>query len=283
MRNLLNFFLKYNYWFLFIFLEVISFALLFRFNHYQGSTFFTTSNRMVGLVYEAANQVTGYFHLKDINDDLVQKNVELELQVDRLREKLMELTVDSSALEKLKKDVLQEYDLYQAKVISNSLTRMDNYITINKGEKDGIRSEMGVIDGNGVVGIVYITSPNYSVVIPVLNSKCNISCKIKQSEYFGFLKWDGGSSQYATVKDMPRHSLFSLGDTIVTSGHSAVFPGGIPVGTVEDITDSHDGLSYLIKVKLFADFGRLNDVRVIARKDREELMELERQLKKGGK
>jgi len=283
MRNLLNFFLKYNYWFLFIFLEVISFALLFRFNHYQGSTFFTTSNRMVGLVYEAANQVTGYFHLKDINDDLVQKNVELELQVDRLREKLMELTVDSSALEKLKKDVLLEYDLYQAKVISNSLTRMDNYITINKGEKDGIRSEMGVIDGNGVVGIVYITSPNYSVVIPVLNSKCNISCKIKQSEYFGFLKWDGGSSQYATVKDMPRHSLFSLGDTIVTSGHSAVFPGGIPVGTVEDITDSHDGLSYLIKVKLFADFGRLNDVRVIARKDREELMELERQLKKGGK
>jgi len=283
MRNLLNFFLKYNYWFLFIFLEVISFALLFRFNHYQGSTFFTTSNRMVGLVYEAANQVTGYFHLKDINDDLVQKNVELELQVDRLREKLMELTVDSSALEKLKKDVLLEYDLYQAKVISNSLTRMDNYITINKGEKDGIRSEMGVIDGNGVVGIVYITSPNYSVVIPVLNSKCNISCKIKQSEYFGFLKWDGGSSRYATVKDMPRHSLFSLGDTIVTSGHSAVFPGGIPVGTVEDITDSHDGLSYLIKVKLFADFGRLNDVRVIARKDREELMELERQLKKGGK
>ena len=283
MRNLLNFFLKYNYWFLFIFLEVISFALLFRFNHYQGSTFFTTSNRMVGLVYEAANQVTGYFHLKDINDDLVQKNVELELQVDRLREKLMELTVDSSALEKLKKDVLLEYDLYQAKVISNSLTRMDNYITINKGEKDGIRSEMGVIDGNGVVGIVYITSPNYSVVIPVLNSKCNISCKIKQSEYFGFLKWDGGSSQYATVKDMPRHSLFSLGDTIVTSGHSAVFPGGIPVGTVEDITDSHDGLSYLIKVKLFADFGRLNDVRVIARKDREELMELERQLKKSGK
>ena len=110
MRNLLNFFLKYNYWFLFIFLEVISFALLFRFNHYQGSTFFTTSNRMVGLVYEAANQVTGYFHLKDINDDLVQKNVELELQVDRLREKLMELTVDSSALEKLKKDVLLEYD-----------------------------------------------------------------------------------------------------------------------------------------------------------------------------
>ena len=283
MRNLLNFFLKYNYWFLFIFLEVISFALLFRFNHYQGSTFFTTSNRMVGLVYEAANQVTGYFHLKDINDDLVQKNVELELQVERLRSALMELTMDSTEIERMKSDALLGYDLYRANVINNSLTHADNYITLNKGENDGIRSEMGVISGSGVVGIVYQTSPNYSVVIPILNSKSSISCKIKRSDYFGFLKWDGGSSQYATVKDMPRHSLFTLGDTIVTSGHSAVFPGGIPIGTVEDISDSHDGLSYLLKVKLFTDFGRLNDVRVIARKEQEEQLELEKQFKKNKK
>ncbi len=279
MRNLLNFFLKYNYWFLFIFLEVISFALLFQFNHYQGSTFFTSSNRLAGWTYEMANQVTGYFHLKDINDDLVQKNVELELQIERLRENLLELTADTSAIVQMKKDVLREYDIYQAKVINNSLTHADNYITINKGENDGIRREMGVIGGNGVVGIVYLTSANYSIVIPVLNSKSNISCKIQRSDYFGFLKWDGGSSRYATVMDMPRHSLFSLGDTIVTSGHSAVFPGGIPVGTVEDIADSHDGLSYLIKVKLFTDFARLNDVRVIARKEQEELMDLEKQLK----
>ena len=263
MRNLLNFFLKYNYWFLFILLEVISFALLFQFNHYQGSAYFTSSNRLAGWAYETANQVTGYFHLKDINNDLVQKNVELELQMERLREKLTELTADSSAIEQMKKDVLKEYDIYQAKVINNSLTHADNYITINKGENDGIRSEMGVIDGNGVVGIVYLTSANHSIVIPILNSK--------------------SSSQYATVKDMPRHSLFSLGDTIVTSGHSAVFPGGIPVGTVEDIADSHDGLSYLIKVKLFTDFARLNDVRVIARKEQEELMNLEKQLKGGKK
>lgn len=281
MRNLLNFFLKYNYWFLFIFLEVTSLVLLFRFNQYQGSSFFTTSNRLAGAVHEAANQVTGYFHLKDINDGLVQKNVELELQIQRLRGTLSGLIADSTALERLEKDVLQEYDIYKAKVINNSLTHLDNYITINKGENDGVRREMGVIDGNGVVGIVYLTSSHYSVVIPVLNSKSNVSCKIKRSDYFGFLKWDGGSSRYATVKDMPRHSLFSLGDTIVTSGHSAVFPGGIPVGTVEDIADSHDGLSYLIKVKLFTDFGRLNDVRVIARKDREEIMELEQQLTKG--
>ena len=283
MRNLLNFFLKYNYWFLFILLEVISFALLFRFNNYQGSAFFTSSNQVAGMAYEAANNVTGYFHLKSINDDLVQKNVELELQMERLRSALMEITSDSSGLERMKSDALKGYDIYRANVINNSLTHVDNYITLDKGENDGIRSEMGVINGSGVVGIVYYTSANYSVVIPILNSKSSISCKIKQSDYFGFLKWDGGSSRYATVKDMPRYSLFSLGDTIVTSGHSAVFPGGIPIGTVEDMSDSHDGLSYLLKVKLFTDFGRLNDVRVIAKKGQEEQLELEQKVKGGRK
>ena len=283
MRNLLNFFLKYNYWFLFILLEVISFALLFRFNNYQGSAFFTSSNQVAGMVYEAANNVTGYFHLKSINDDLVQKNVELELQMECLRSALMELTSDSTGLERMKSDALKGYDIYRANVINNSLTHVDNYITLDKGENDGIRSEMGVINGSGGVGIVYHTSSNYSVVIPILNSKSSISCKIKRSDYFGFLKWDGGSSEYATVKDMPRHSLFSLGDTIVTSGHSAVFPGGIPIGTVEDMSDSHDGLSYLLKVKLFTDFGRLNDVRVIAQKGQEEQLELEQKVKGGRK
>ena len=283
MRNLLNFFLKYNYWFLFILLEVISFALLFRFNNYQGSAFFTSSNQVAGMAYEAANNVTGYFHLKSINDDLVQKNVELELQMERLRSALMELTSDSTELERMKSDALKGYDIYRANVINNSLTHVDNYITLDKGENDGIRSEMGVINGSGVVGIVYHTSANYSVVIPILNSKSSISCKIKRSDYFGFLKWDGGSSEYATVKDMPRHSLFSLGDTIVTSGHSAVFPGGIPIGTVEDMSDSHDGLSYLLKVKLFTDFGRLNDVRVIVQKGQEEQLELEQKVKGGRK
>ena len=90
--------------------------------------------------------------------------------------------------------------------------------------------------------------------------------------------WDGGSSKFAVVKDMPRHSLFSLGDTIVTSGHSAVFPGGISVGTIEDMMDSQDGLSYQLKVKLFTDFGRLDYVRVIAKKGQEEQMNLEQQL-----
>ncbi len=198
---------------------------------------------------------------------------------DEIRKALIEATEDSSGVEQLKQEALAGYDIFKASVINNSVTHADNYITLDKGEADGIRSEMGVVNGSGVVGIVYLTSPHYSIVIPVLNSKSSISCKIKRSDYFGFLKWDGGSSEFAFIKDMPRHSLFSLGDTIVTSGHSAVFPSGIPVGTVDDIADSHDGLSYLLRVKLFTDFARLNDVRVIAQKGQEEQLELEKQVK----
>lgn len=279
MKNLLNFLLKYNYWFLFVLLEVISFTLLFRFNSYQGSVFFTSANLMAGTMYDVANNVTGYFHLKTINDELVQKNVELELQLERLRKVLSGATEDSTGIEEMKREALAGYNIFKASVINNSVTHADNYITLDKGEVDGICSEMGVVNGSGVVGIVYLTSPHYSIVISVLNSKSSISCKIKRSDYFGFLKWDGGSSEYAYVKDMPRHSLFSLGDTIVTSGHSAVFPSGIPVGTVDDIADSHDGLSYLLRVKLFTDFARLNGVRVIAQKGQEEQLELEKQVK----
>jgi rod shape-determining protein MreC len=275
MKNLLNFLLKYNSWFLFVVLELISLVLLFRFNSYQGSAFFTSSNYCVGVVYSMAHQVTGYFHLRTVNEELVDRNVALEMQVESLRKALAEATADTTAWHRIHEEALQEYDILKAHVINNSLTHADNYITLDKGEADGIHSEMGVVNGHGVVGIVYLTSAHYSVVIPVLNSKSSISCKIKRSDYFGYLKWEGGSSEYAYVKDLPRHSQFSLGDTIVTSGHSAVFPAGIPVGMVDDISDSHDGLSYLLKVKLFTDFARLGEVRVIGDKRGDEQPQLE--------
>ena len=131
MKNLLNFFLKYNYWFLFVLLEIISFALLFRFNSYQGSAFFTSANFVSGAMYDAANNVTGYFHLKTINDELVQKNVELELQLESIRKALIEATEDSSGVEQLKQEALAGYDIFKASVINNSVTHADNYITLD--------------------------------------------------------------------------------------------------------------------------------------------------------
>ena len=170
------------------------------------------------------------------------------------------------------------YTLHKARVIKNSLNRLDNYLTLDKGSADSIRPEMGVVDANGVVGIVYKTTPHYALVISLLNSKSSLSCKIQGSDYFGYLKWEGGDSQYAYLRDLPRHAEFSVGDTVVTSGYSAVFPPGLLVGYIDEMSDSHDGLSYLLKIRLATDFGRVSDVRVIANHDLPELKQLNEQL-----
>ena len=275
MKNLLNFLIKYNYWFLFILLEGISFTLLFHFNNFQGSAFFTSANYISGNVYELENKLTGYFHLRTLNDRLVQSNVELSLQLQAYRDKLYALTADTSGILNMQQQVLQNYDIISGNVVNNSITFTDNYITIDKGEADGVKSEMGVVGGEGVVGIVYITSKHYSIIIPILNSKSNISCKLKNNEYFGAMTWDGASSQFGFINDMPRHAKFSVGDTIVTSGHSAVFPKGLPIGTVNKIRNSKDGVSFQLKVKLFTDFAKLHDVRIISKRDDGEQQELE--------
>ena len=275
MRNLINFLLKYNYWFLFVILEVASFVLLFRFNNYQQSAYFTSANTVVGAVYEVSGGISSYFHLKSVNEDLLDWNMLLEEQINNLEKALKERQLDSIAVNSIRKMPQKDYQLFNARVIKNSLNLADNYITLDKGSSSGIHSEMGVVDGNGIVGIVYETSPSYSVVISVLNSKSNISCKIVGSDYFGYLKWEHGDSRYAYLKDLPRHAEFNLGDTVVTSGFSTVFPEGIMVGTVDDMSDSHDGLSYLLKIKLATDFGKLSDVRVIARNGQQEQKELE--------
>lgn len=275
MRNLLNFLLKYNYWLLFILLEVICFVLLFRFNNYQQSVFFTSANVVAGKVYEVSGGISSYFHLKSVNEDLLDRNMALEQQITNLENRLKDYRIDSITMNSIRYLEQADYKIFKAHVIRNSLNQADNYITLDKGSSSGIRPEMGVVDGNGVVGIVYKTSPSYSLVISVLNSKSSISCKIIGSEYFGYLKWEYGDSRYAYLKDLPRHAEFNLGDTVVTSGYSTVFPAGVMVGTVDDMSDSNDGLSYLLKIKLATDFGKLGNVRVISRSGQGEKRELE--------
>ena len=275
MRNLLNFLLKYNYWLLFILLEVICFVLLFRFNNYQQSVFFTSANVVAGKVYEVSGGISSYFHLKSVNEDLLDRNMALEQQITNLENRLKDYRIDSITMNSIRYLEQADYKIFKAHVIRNSLNQADNYITLDKGSSSGIRPEMGVVDGNGVVGIVYKTSPSYSLVISVVNSKSSISCKIIGSEYFGYLKWEYGDSRYAYLKDLPRHAEFNLGDTVVTSGYSTVFPAGVMVGTVDDMSDSNDGLSYLLKIKLATDFGKLGNVRVISRSGQGEQRELE--------
>ena len=275
MRNLLNFLMKYNYWFLFLLLEVASFVLLFRFNRYQQSVYLTSANGVAGAIYGVAGSVSSYFHLKTVNADLLERNVWLERKVEVLEKAFAEQGPDSVMLHSLENLVSAKYEVYRATVIKNSLNRVDNYLTLDKGSVDSIRPEMGVVDANGVVGIVYKTSPHYSLVISLLNSKSNLSCKISGSGYFGYLHWEGTDAQYAYLRDLPRHAEFSVGDTVVTSGYSAVFPEGVMVGTVDEMTDSHDGLSYRVKVKLATDFGKVTQVCIISRAGQEEQKSLE--------
>lgn len=263
MKNLIEFLAKYNHWFVFIFLEVISFVLLFQWNSYQGSVFFSSANAVAGKIYEWDADIEHLFSLSKVNQQLTQRNVYLEHEVMQLSHHLEKESGDNSFMGRDQLAMLRTYRLIPAKVVSNSLDKRDNFITLDKGSANGIKKDMGVVCGTGVVGIVYLTAPHYSVVIPVLNSQSNISVSIQKRGYFGYLHWTGGSSSIAYVNDVPLHAHFKLHDRIVTSGYSSVFPPGILAGTILHVYNSSDGLSYRLMVKLSTDFGDLRDVCVI--------------------
>lgn len=262
MHNLTEFLAKHNHWFVFLVLEVVSMVLLFRYNSYQGSVWFSSANAVTGKVYEWDSAVESYFSLSGVNSQLTQRNVFLEQQVRMLDDSIARLTrSQEAAVTRLSSMVpFQGCRLIPAKVVANMVNRYDNLITIDKGSADGVKRDMGVVCGMGVVGIVYLVSEHYSIVIPALNSHSNISCTIQRRGYFGYLRWRGGSSQLAYLEDVPRHAHFKLGDNVVTSGYSSVFPPGVMVGKVLHVFNSADGLSYRVQVKLSTDFARLRDV-----------------------
>ena len=262
MHNLTEFLAKHNHWFVFLVLEVVSMVLLFRYNSYQGSVWFSSANAVTGKVYEWDSAVESYFSLSGVNSQLTQRNAFLEQQVRMLDDSIARLTrSQENAVTRLSSMVpFQGCRLIPAKVVANMVNRYDNLITIDKGSADGVKRDMGVVCGMGVVGIVYLVSEHYSIVIPALNSHSNISCTIQRRGYFGYLRWRGGSSQLAYLEDVPRHAHFKLGDNVVTSGYSSVFPPGVMVGKVLHVFNSADGLSYRVQVKLSTDFARLRDV-----------------------
>ena len=262
MHNLTEFLAKHNHWFVFLVLEVVSMVLLFRYNSYQGSVWFSSANAVTGKVYEWDSAVESYFSLSGVNSQLTQRNAFLEQQVRMLDDSIARLTRSQEAAVTLLSSMVpfQGCRLIPAKVVANMVNRYDNLITIDKGSADGVKRDMGVVCGMGVVGIVYLVSEHYSIVIPALNSHSNISCTIQRRGYFGYLRWRGGSSQLAYLEDVPRHAHFKLGDNVVTSGYSSVFPPGVMVGKVLHVFNSADGLSYRVQVKLSTDFARLRDV-----------------------
>lgn len=275
MRNLIDFILNHYNWLIFLLLEVVSLTLLFNFNSYQGSVAFTSANSMAGAVYEGQSDVTSFFALKKVNEELTARNTELQHQVLLLTEELERQKVTGKRIEQVLKE--RNFRIIRAKVVQNSVAKTENLLTIDRGSVDGIEKDMGVVSGNGIVGIVYMVGSHYSVVLPALSTLSSISCKIAGTGYFGHLQWNGGSSHYAYVDDVPRHAKFKINQLVVTSGYSAVFPSGIPVGRIKSFEDTPDGVSYRLTIELSTDFSNLRDVSIIDNKRTHEQLKLLRQ------
>lgn len=259
-----DFIRKYNYILLFVVLQIVALTLLFRFNSYQGSVWFSAANSAVARVGSLYEGAYSYLHLGNVNNELTAQNIKLQAENDRLRNVVYALTKDTTQTEALMLKVLDGYTLIPATVVSNSSERANNYLVIDKGESDGVKPEMGVVGGGGVVGIVYLSGPHHSLVIPVTNRKSSISCRVRGQRYFGYLQWEGRSMRSAYVDDIPRYARVKTGEVIETSGYSAVFPPGIFVGRIRSISNSPDGQSYKLGVNLGTNFSDLRDVSVVA-------------------
>lgn len=252
---------------------IISLLMLFNSNPYQHGIYLTSANSVSSSIYSSISNVTSYFYLREINDELQHQNANLEMEVVSLRSQLEDykiLVPDTNEL-----STKYQFDVIVSRVISNSISNQHNYITINKGTLDGITSEMGVIDQNGVVGIVNVVGENSARIISLLNPNLRLSCKVKGSDFFGSLVWDGKSPYYAILEEMPRHVKFETGDTIVTSGYSAVFPEGISVGVIDEQLNTGGDNFFSLRIKLLTDFTHLSTVRVIRNNMKNELNKLD--------
>lgn len=264
MRNLLNFIIRYSTWFVFTFYVLLSCILLARRDDYHASVILTSANAVSGEVYKTASGVTGYFNLRSINESLQESNAALENENLNLRNQLAEYRTQLSNLsDTVKVREEKRFGYVLASVVNNSTRHPRNYITINRGTLDGIEPGQGVVDQNGIVGIVNVAGPHTARVISILNETQHFSVKLKDTQFVGSLYWKGGDPNVAYVEEIPRHAKFNIGDTIVTSGFSTTFPYGINVGTVMNRVRLSDDNFYTLKVRLASDFKTLSTVRVI--------------------
>ena len=261
----------YIHWALFLLLEALSGFLLFQYNHYQGSVWFTQANSVAAQVHEWEAYVLSYLRMPTENAALTQRNIMLQYNNDVLRHQLAELRADSSFTQQAQTRALSGMTLIPARVVDNSVRQKDNMLVINVGSNDGVEPEMGVVSGTGVVGIVSQVTPHYALVMSVLNSHSSISCRLRGTEYFGYMKWKGGRTLRASMDDVPRHARIKKGDIVETSGFSAVFPPGIFLGKVAEIRNSSDGMAYELEILLSTDIANIRHVNVIRNYSKEEL------------
>ena len=259
MQNLLKILLRYSNFLVFIILEVAAFLLFSYNNAYPRSSILSTANEFVAWQNEQITGVKNYFRLRSVNEELAAENAALRNQI---------CSMDSAQ----NRDAIH-YE--SAKVVQMTTDQLHNYLTINRGSIDGIQRGQGVRNADGVVGIVRTVGQNYSVVLPIINTQMNLSCRFTKNDYLGTLKWDGKDNRFALLADVASHMVVNQGDTIVTSGLSPVFPEGIPVGIVESSILKEGESYYRIRVRLHTNFKRLKYVEVVQNAHQAELEQLE--------
>lgn len=270
MRNFIQFLTKYHIFVFFAALQVLCFYLIFQNNSFHGASFANSSNRIVGTVYSWKSNITQYIELQRVNDELSAENEDL-------RNRLTGTFVNVNDHFVMINDTLRErkYRYKSAQVVNSSINKQLNYLTINKGSNEGLVPEMGVINPNGLVGVVKDVSKHFSSVIPIINLKFASSAEIARTGSFGLVKWDGKNFRYAKLQDVPRHANVQLGDTIVTRGASAIYPNGIPIGTIDEINTEDGSNFHDIKLKLANDFSKIRYVSVVDNLLKKEQLELE--------
>lgn len=270
MRGLFRFLLRNYFLMMFLALEAISLVLIVSFNNYQRVTFINSSNNLTGNIYERFSTLDDYFSLGSTNRKLASENAALKKKLEFLMKNQEKYpvtrpdTVDAPA-----------YYFTSAKVISNSVNKQFNYITLNKGSRQGIKPDMGIINSEGVVGVITNVSQNYSTGLSLLNKRLLIPAKITKNNYFGSLVWDGEHYNTADLNEIPFHVIVNVGDTVVTSGYSNIFPEGIMIGIITDYTAVSGTNFYNIKVELSTNFKTLKYVDVVKNTRREEQIKLE--------
>ncbi len=272
MKNILLFVYRNHVFFVFLLLELICFSLIVRNNTFHRGSVLSSSNQMVGNIYDLNNGITEYFRLKSVNEDLAIENAALRSLLNESK------YISSSRVYGITDSVSrQHYTYVPAKVINNSTDRRSNYLTIDRGILQGVEPEMAVISSNGIVGIVKDVSKNFASVISVLHKNSSISAKLADTEYIGSLVWDGRNPKLAQLMDIPNHVQLVEGMLIQTSGFSAMFPSGIKIGTVRSFETEQGDNFYSIEVDLLTDMSSVSLVYVVNNLMRLEQTELEKQ------
>jgi rod shape-determining protein MreC len=279
MERLFLFIYQYRAFLTFLVLEFFCFWLIVENNRYQGANFFNSSNTVVASINNFSQSIRDYFLLTDTNRALSEKNAELERQLDNLRQigeySYKVIDIDTA--------LLNRYEFISAKVVNNQVDRTKNFITINRGESDGIQPGMAVISPLGAVGKVKKVSSHFAVVTSVLNIDYMISAVLKKSNHFGTVQWNGRNPETSKLNYIPRHVKLAVGDTVVTSGFNAVFPEGVMVGTVSEVNLSPESLTYDLTILLSQDFRKLSYVSVVKSKLKSEMDELEQAVEEATK